>query len=197
MQPRATVGILLAAGSGQRFDPSGVRNKLLAPLAHGVPVGLQSATNLCQALDKVIVVVQSEELAVHFQSVACRTLVFLDAKLGMGATLAFAVSNAISEFDPDSLIVALADMPFVQLPTFQKVLAMLDSGSEIVQPVFAQQGGHPVGFGRRHFAALKALSGDQGARQLLREFPVTQVLVDDPGIILDIDYPTDLHPDQQ
>ncbi|MEG1113919.1 MAG: nucleotidyltransferase family protein, partial [Janthinobacterium sp.] len=36
----STVGILLAAGRGRRFDPSGVQNKLLQPLAEGPHAGL-------------------------------------------------------------------------------------------------------------------------------------------------------------
>ncbi len=197
MKQRTTVGILLAAGSGRRFDPSGLRNKLFAPLPDGTPVSVQAATNLRLAMDRVIVVLHSEAWAGHFLSIACKPLVFPDANLGMGATLAFAVSHVMSEFNPEAVLVALADMPFVQLSTVQNVLAMLDAGSDIVQPVFHQQGGHPVGFGRRHFTALTALTGDQGARQLLRDFPVTKVLVDDPGIMQDIDYPTDLQTSQQ
>ncbi|HEV7816123.1 MAG TPA: nucleotidyltransferase family protein, partial [Janthinobacterium sp.] len=41
----ATVGILLAAGRGRRFDPSGLQNKLLQPLAQGEPVVAASARN--------------------------------------------------------------------------------------------------------------------------------------------------------
>jgi molybdenum cofactor cytidylyltransferase len=39
----APVGILLAAGRGRRFDPAGLRNKLLQPLADGEPVVVASA----------------------------------------------------------------------------------------------------------------------------------------------------------
>jgi CTP:molybdopterin cytidylyltransferase MocA len=37
-----------------------------------------------------------------------------------------------------------------------------------------------------------ALQGDTGARHLLREFPVLRLPVADRGIILDIDYLSDL-----
>jgi len=39
---------------------------------------------------------------------------------------------------------------------------------------------------------LMALNGDIGARRLLIEFPVTQIVVNDPGIVQDIDFITDL-----
>jgi CTP:molybdopterin cytidylyltransferase MocA len=37
-----------------------------------------------------------------------------------------------------------------------------------------------------------ALRGDVGARQLTLEFPVLHIEVDDPGILLDVDLPSDL-----
>ena len=48
------------------------------------------------------------------------------------------------------------------------------------------------GIGRVHLDALLALRGEQGARALLQAFPVTEVMVDDPGILRDIDTPADL-----
>jgi len=50
------VGILLAAGRGRRFDPAGLRNKLLQPLA-GEPVVVASARKLLAAVPHVVAVV--------------------------------------------------------------------------------------------------------------------------------------------
>lgn len=51
------VGILLAAGRGRRFDPSGERNKLLQALPGGEPVVVASAHALLAVLPRVIAVV--------------------------------------------------------------------------------------------------------------------------------------------
>jgi molybdenum cofactor cytidylyltransferase len=59
-------------------------------------------------------------------------------------------------------------------------------------PRWRGERGHPVLFGRAHFAALEALNGDRGAASLLREHPVHWVEVEDPGILQDIDRPADL-----
>jgi molybdenum cofactor cytidylyltransferase len=53
--------------------------------------------------------------------------------------------------------------------------------------------GNPVGFDRRHLPQLLALEGDQGARGILKQYPVQEVDVDDAGILQDIDTPQDLH----
>jgi molybdenum cofactor cytidylyltransferase len=43
-----------------------------------------------------------------------------------------------------------------------------------------------------HRAALLALEGDQGARKLLERARVTEVAVNDPGVLQDIDLASDL-----
>ncbi len=191
MPQHTTVGLLLAAGFGKRFDPDGVRNKLNALLESGTPVAVQAAQNLLSVLPDVIAVVRSPEMAKQLNQLGCRSLVFPHAEQGMGASLAYAVSAA-NETGADSVVVALADMPYLRPATIQQIVAALSSGADIVQPVFQHQPGHPVGFSRQHFAALMALTGDVGARYLLREFPVMQIAVEDPGVVRDIDYLTDL-----
>jgi len=195
MSRHTTVGILLAAGFGRRFDPHGQQNKLLQLLDNGVPVAVQSARSQLQALDHVVAVVQSAELAGKLSEAGCHPLMFADAREGMGASLAHAMQYVMVQYpDATSVLVGLADMPYISAQTIALVLEELDRAADIVQPVFGQQGGHPVGFSRRHFAALLVLQGDAGARRLLREFPVVRLAVDDPGVIRDIDYPADLLP---
>lgn len=189
----SATGILLAAGAGRRFDPSGARNKLTEPLGNGVSVAGQSAQQLRLALDHVLIVVANSAMAVQLATPGCQVLVCPVASQGMGATLAFAVAHVRAQQPHCSaLLVALADMPFVQPATLHRLLAALASGADIVQPVVGQQGGNPVGFAARHFAALSALQGDIGARHLLRQFPVERIEVDDPGIFRDIDCVDDL-----
>ncbi|TDK62530.1 nucleotidyltransferase family protein [Sapientia aquatica] len=196
MQPHKTVGILLAAGAGQRFDPTGVASKLMQPLPSGVSVAVQSATNLLRVLSNVVAVVRSEKLAQQLRQAGCEVHLFEQAQQGMGASLSF-VMQKIKHSDLgasriDSVLVGLADMPYIETSTIQTVLNELQQGADIVQPSFEQQAGHPVGFSSKHFAALSSLSGDVGARELVRQFPVCRVTVNDPGILRDIDYASDL-----
>jgi molybdenum cofactor cytidylyltransferase len=184
-----SVGLLLAAGCGRRFDPTGSQNKLTQLLDNGTPVAVQAAHNLRSAVTKVIAVVRCSTLAQQLVTVGCEVHLFTQAELGMGASLAFAMNHVI---DSNLVLVALADMPYVQTETSRKIVDALTDGADIVQPVFRQQSGHPIGFSKRHFPALMALSGDIGARHLLREFPVHQVVVEDAGILRDIDFLLDL-----
>ena len=189
MPSHITVGVLLAAGSGQRFDPTGASNKLTRPLANGVPIAVQAALTMRSELTRVVAVVRDPELASQLRASGCDAYVFPDALQGMGASLAYAMHFVHSAH---AVMVGLADMPFIAASTIAQITQALSAGADIVQPYFEGQPGHPVGFTQRHFNALMGLSGDVGARELLRQFPVHRIAVDDAGIVRDIDFLTDL-----
>lgn len=184
-------GVLLAAGTGSRFDPAGLRNKLLAPLPDGTCVAHAAAHRLLLVVPTVIAVVRpgAEALAHALNEAGCDVVFSADAERGMGATLAAGVSAAA---DAESWIVALADMPRISVSTIEAVARAIDAGESLVAPFFDGKRGHPVGFGAAHRDALLALDGDTGARALLSAHPVTRIDVNDPGILRDIDTPDDL-----
>ena len=96
--------------------------------------------------------------------------------------------------DADAWVVALADVPWIASRTIEKVAYALRAGASIAAPSLRGQRGHPVGFSRRHRAALAALTGDVGARDIIMRnaAELTLVDVDDPGILGDVDRPADL-----
>ena len=188
---RHCAGILLAAGRGRRFDPEGVQNKLLQRLPDGARVVSRCADTLRQALTNTLVVVHPDASAVlaQLQQGGFDVTVCADAAAGMGCSLAHAVR--ITDAAP-GWIIALADMPQVSPATIAALDAAIRGGADIAVPVHQGRRGNPIGFSRRHRAALLLMHGEHGARALLRSFPVTEVLVDDPGILFDIDTPADL-----
>jgi molybdenum cofactor cytidylyltransferase len=52
--------------------------------------------------------------------------------------------------------------------------------------------GHPVGFSAELLADLLQLTGDVGAQRLLARYPTHAVVVDDPGVLVDVDTRDDL-----
>lgn len=92
----SATGILLAAGLGTRFDPSGIHNKLLAPLPNSTPVVFQSARRLLAVTAEVIAVVRpgAEKLADVLNEAGCNVIFSLDAERGMSATLAAVRASA-------------------------------------------------------------------------------------------------------
>lgn len=186
------VGILLAAGRGRRFDPSGARNKLLQALPGGEPVVLASARVLLSVLPRVVAVVPPDDggVADALRALGCEVTLCPDADSGMAASLVHAIRHSLPA--ADAWLVALGDMPFVQAQTLRALLDALGAGAGIAAPVQGGRRGNPVAFGAEHLPALLALEGEHGARALLQAARVTQVAVDDPGIFRDIDTPADL-----
>jgi molybdenum cofactor cytidylyltransferase len=191
----APVGILLAAGRGRRFDPAGQSNKLLQPLADGEPVVAASARKLLAVASRVVAVVApgDDRVGDLLGALGCDVTVCPDAASGMAASLTHALRHALASGPaPRAWLVALGDMPYVDVLTLRALAAALAAGAGIAAPVVDGRRGNPVGFGAVHLDALLALRGDAGARHLLQTFPVTEVAVSDPGILRDIDVPDDL-----
>jgi molybdenum cofactor cytidylyltransferase len=68
------------------------------------------------------------------------------------------------------------------------------TGPAIALPRHLGKRGHPVAFSRRVWEELLATPDELGARAVTRRVPgrVVEIDVDDPGVLLDIDTPSDL-----
>ena len=185
------VGILLAAGSSERFGG----DKLVAPLPRasddveaGTPIGVAACRHLVGAVPETVAVVRSGDraLADLLRQAGARVVECERAEEGMGASLACGVQATSTA---DGWLIALADMPWIRPATIAMLVSALRQGADIVAPSFSGERGHPVGFARRHYAALAALSGDQGARAIVIANRATQQLLatDDAGVVRDID----------
>ncbi len=181
------VVLVLAGGRGARFGGPG--HKLEQPLGASTVLGCTLAHALASQL-RVLVVCSADTAPVAQRSVAARDTVVLPAQgpQGMGRSIAAGVSASASA--PGWLILP-GDMPLVQPSTLRAVAARLHRDPV----VFAQhrgQRGHPVGFSSELYSELIALQGDEGARRLLMRYAAEPVVVDDPGVLVDIDTPADL-----
>lgn len=185
------VGILLAAGKGSRFDPQGQRNKLLQRIENGDTVAASAAAALLPSLEKVVAIVRddSNALAEELRSCGCALLACLEADSGMAASI---VAGLRHTADAAGWIIALGDMPYVETETIAALANALREGADIAVPICQGKRGNPVGFSRRHLPVLLRLEGDHGARDLLQACPVTTVIVEDAGVLRDIDTAQDL-----
>ena len=189
-------GLLLAAGRARRFGA----DKLLAPLPDGTPLALAALRPLRAAVDEVIAVVHSRTATARLLAAeGARVIIATDSDDGIGASLA-AGMRALADTPPtdqrqvSACLIALADMPMVRPTTIEQLVAALAAGASMVAPEYRGTRGQPVGFAREWFGFLSRLRGDEGARHLLavhRE-RLQRVPVDDPGILTDIDRPSDL-----
>ena len=200
------VGVVLAAGLGSRFGGDKLLHSLHIPSANeAVAMGLQSALNLQPYVDEVICVVRpddSELIALFLQQgfQVCPSENYLD---GLSASLMAGIRASSAA---DMWWLALGDMPFITAPSYlaiqQEISQQLQKPEQVRQIVQASsqdstgaiKSGHPVIFPQRIKAALLELSGDEGARSLVKKEgrQVQQVLLNDAGIHWDVDKLVDL-----
>jgi molybdenum cofactor cytidylyltransferase len=179
-----TIGILLlAAGRSRRFGS----DKRFASLGDGKAVLEASvASAVASGLPVRVCIRQGDDEACRLASrLGADCLICESADRGMANTLAEAVAQ-LGQWD--GVLVSLADMPCIAPATYRQVAGALGP-ERICVPTWRGRRGHPVGFGGAYFEALTALSGDEGARTLLKAHAdaVVSVPVEDSGIIQDVD----------
>jgi len=91
-----------------------------------------------------------------------------NAEEGMGGSVALGAAAAIGA-DTSTVMIALADMPFVGREHVAALLARFDGGATLVASTSGGAPSPPALFGRAQFPALLACSGDRGARDLLAD----------------------------
>jgi CTP:molybdopterin cytidylyltransferase MocA len=92
----------------------------------------------------------------------------------------------------DAVLLHPVDHPLVEPATVDRVVAALEAGAAIAVPTHGSRRGHPGGFARVAWPALRAAPAGRGARAVLADHPGWVVHVPgDPGCVLGIDTPAD------
>jgi molybdenum cofactor cytidylyltransferase len=183
--------ILLAAGAARRM---GGRDKLLEPVGDEPILRAVAAAARASQVDRVIAVLPPWAAArrAALDGLALDLVEAPDWAEGMAASLRAGLAAVSPE--AEAVVILLADMPEVTAGHIDRLLAAFDpeEGREICRAV-SETGvpGHPVLFGRRFFESLLQLTGDRGARELLRDAPefVTDVPTPGEGAAIDLDTP--------
>lgn len=183
------VGLLLAAGQSRRFGS----NKLLHPITGNSPMLLVAAKKLVNVLPESITVINQELIPykVQLEQLGMRVVLNEHANRGMGSSIA---SGVRASQDATGWLIALADMPYINIETITLLANKLESGADIVAPVLNQKRGHPVGFSQLYMDELLALNDDVGARDIIANHhsQIELISTDDTGVIMDIDQACDI-----
>lgn len=178
-----------AAGTSSRMAP---RDKLLEPV-DGLPLLRRQVLMALQSRCDVLVTLPLDRPArraalagitdqrLHLQDLP-------DAAEGMAASIRHGADWAANRHAA-GLMVVLADMPDLEVGDLKIMLQAFDL-KHIYRATDADgTAGHPVIFPAGLLPALKRLSGDQGARALLRSEPVMQLTLPDGHATTDLDTP--------
>ena len=181
-------GVLLAAGRSERMG----QPKLLLPW-QGVPLIRHMAQiALASELDELIVVTghRAQHMAAALAELPLRLVhnaQFLD---GQSTSLRAGIAALAPEVE--AAVVLLADHPLLQPATIDALLACYRrADAPLAVPRYEGRRGNPVLFGRALFGELLEITGDQGARAVVKAHAAQIAWVDvaDEGILLDLDTP--------
>lgn len=186
--------MVLAAGRGLRFGGNTPKPGLMfrgKPLvAHAVDTARSSG------LTPVVVVVSDDRVAGVLEAelrAGAVQLVRNDApERGISSSLQAALRALTPDESVDGVVVGLADQPLVGAAAYRRVARAFDDGAQLAVATYAGVRGNPVLIGRAHWPDALALSGDEGARALLRRYGAVEVPCDGTGVPTDVDTPEDL-----
>ncbi len=181
-------GLVLAAGASQRFGAP----KQLAEL-DGRPLLEHSLRAMAAAgLDRLVVVLgaRAEEVLEKVDLQGAEPVVCERWAEGQSASLACGLAHLDGQ-EPEAVVVALGDQPRLSPEAVSRVLEARD-GAPAARATYGGEPGHPVVVAASLLSDLRDVTGDVGARALLRRAGVVEVACDDLGGGADVDTPIQL-----
>jgi molybdenum cofactor cytidylyltransferase len=189
--PKQLEGILLAAGESRRM---GYPKPLLK---------IAGQTFIERIAESMLAVVPRLVIVLGAHSDRVRAAIPRDGRIAIVENPNYSrgqlssLKVGLSAIQPDSTgaLVHLGDYPMIRVETFR---AIVDSYNQTSKPmvIARHQGhrGHPVIFTRAIFAELQSAPEGEGARHVVNADAsrIAYVDLDDPGINLDLDTPSDL-----
>lgn len=191
VRPSVSVAaVVLAAGLSRRAGPV---NKLLADIDGRPMIARVVEAAVTAGLSPVLVVTghEAKQVADALAGLPVTLVDNPDFAEGMAASIRHGI--AALPGTAAGAMICLGDMPWVRAETLAQLAAAFAAaaGHTICRPVYDGEPGNPVVFARRHFAELRALAGDRGAKAVIQAHPdaLLECAVDDPGVLRDLDNP--------
>jgi len=160
-----SVGVILAGGSSSRLG----RPKQLLPLGDRPVLAHTLAGALAADLDGVIVVLGHEAATVQERVDFAGAQVVVNDAYREGQSTSLRAGLAALPADTDAALFILGDQPLIGAAVHAAlVAARRATGAPIVIPTYAGVRGNPVLIARELFPELAEVTGDQGARGVIR-----------------------------
>jgi len=181
--------VVLAAGQSTRMAPY---NKLLVTDRAGKAMVARVVDNLLSSGARPVLVVTGHRADDVAQALGGRPVTMVaapDYTAGLSASLKAGIAAVPA--DASAAIVCLGDMPLVTGRMIDRLIAAYDpdEGRAIVAPTHEGRVGNPILWDRAYFADILALTGDAGARALLKRHAeqVTEIDMGDDAVLRDFD----------
>ncbi len=186
-EEEVTLGAVVpAAGLSRRMG----REKVLLPFGQSTILETILETLTGQGVEDIVVVLRPDlpEAQQRVQKASARTVINPHPEEDMIVSIRLGIEALSPEVE--AFYVWPADHPAVRGETLQTLAREVASGRVLI-PCYRSRRGHPALVGRQLRAEIGRLELPGGLRELWRvhEAAVTDVAVDDPGVVLDLDTP--------
>jgi molybdenum cofactor cytidylyltransferase len=179
--------VILAAGNSSRLG----RPKQLLPFQGKTLLSHVVVESLKGALHPVVVVTGAyhAEIQDSLQGQPLNIVYNADWETGMASGIVAGLTEALSiESHLQAVIVAVCDQPYISAELFRSMMEKHAlSGKGLIACMYSETLGTPVLFAQSYFKELLMLSGDAGAKQLLKRYPDDVATVPFPEGAIDID----------
>ena len=122
----------------------------------------------------------------------CQVIINKNWKKGIGESIAFGMKAIIKEDNYDGVIISVADQPFLTADILKKIINNIPENKMIIKSKYEEGSGPPVYFSQHFFEEMKNLSGDEGAKPLVKKYKEFVISIDFPKGNIDIDTKEDL-----
>ena len=179
--------IILAAGLSKRME---LGNKLLLEKKE-TPIIKITLDNIKAAKVKEIIIVLGKN-SKSFKNVIEDKSVKLFFNSNYKNGISSSIKKGIEKVDNscEGALICLADMPSIKTSTYNKIIdAFYKYKKQNIIPYFNKKKGNPVLFSKSYFKYITNITGDVGARNLIRKYKkdFKKLTVTDVGILEDID----------
>jgi len=122
----------------------------------------------------------------------CQVVINKNWKKGMGTSIACGMKAILKKDDCNGVIISVADQPFLTADILKKIKEKISEKKIIIKSKYEEGSGPPVYFSQHFFEKMKNLSGDDGAKPLVRKYKNEVVSIDFAKGNIDIDTEEDL-----
>ncbi|MBU1937415.1 nucleotidyltransferase family protein [bacterium] len=184
----SVAAVILAAGASKRMKEPKALLKF-----DGEPAVFTLFTTLVRASYEPVVTVTSSSVKEELDRLMFPGAVVINDETEKGALLSFRLGLQTLPDECDSALLCPVDHPLVRRETLQTIKAAA-SRTHIIVPCYKGQRGHPTLFGHDFWPLLFSLPLEEGARGVLHRKPEAVILldVDDPGVVQNLNSPSDL-----
>ena len=182
--------VILAAGESMRMG----QPKQLLPfrertlIRHAVDTAVAS---LCRPI-LVVIGARAELVGAELQSLPVMVAYNPEWASGIGSSLRVAIRALDPVDDIEGIVITLSDQPLVTTEALNRIVEThYGTGKDIVASEYADTYGVPLFIGKRFFAEVAALDGDEGAKRVTGRHLEEMTTVPLVEAAFDIDTPID------